>query len=138
MEARTCCLCREGIGDKKGKNKQKKLYGESFAAERKWINDFCIELYNVSVESIYSDRMSIVCYICLQKLAKIIKIEAELRNLKGEITSFLENVWQTLARSTVTLQKRKQNATDIYSGLTPTKVPRTKTFRPTNVSVRIF
>ena len=137
MEGQTCCLCHGAIRCQKGKNRQKKLYGESFAAERKRLTDFCCSLYNESFESIFLDRTSVVCYVCAQKLLKIIKIETELSRLKGDITSFLEAIWQTLAASNVTPQKRKQNSKDVYSGCTPTKVPRT-TCHPHNVSVRIL
>ena len=138
MEVRTCCLCHNVTGDQKGKNKWKKLYGEPCAAERKRLSDFCCSLYNAPFESIFPDKTSVVCYMCVQKLAKLIKMETELSRLKGDITLYLETIWQTLVVSTVTPpQKRKQNGNDTYSGHTPTKVPRT-TCHPRNVSVRIL
>ena len=137
MEAQTCCLCHDVTGDQKGKNRRKKLCGEPCAAEQKRLSDFCCSLYNASFESIFADKTSVVCYMCIQKLAKLIKMKTESSRLKGDIPSYLETIWQTLAVSTATLQKRKQNGNDTYSGRTPTKVPRT-TCHPHNVSVRIL
>jgi len=73
-----CCLCSENITSGKGKHHRKKLNGSSCALKNK-LQERALEI-NTNLSDIKQLKGDVVlCYQCLQKLNKLMKLEKEVK-----------------------------------------------------------
>ena len=84
---RKCCVCSLDV-EAVGKSRCKKLHGPSCLSEKEYLNKIATEWHGVSlahVKGISQNSDAIICYCCVQKLAKCNKFEKELHKLTQEV-----------------------------------------------------
>ena len=87
-----CCVCKSSLDNSKGRKRQKKLNGKTFATERCTLAR-CVETRcGVSIDDIgLMDSGCTACYECAVILGKISKYIQEIENLTDQVVkNFLQ------------------------------------------------